>query len=142
MNANAWQLVAEIIAAVLASAGLGEAIKAIFRRGPARAEAAAQVNDMTVKWAAALQADAELAHQKVREISAEAELLRSEVREDREELRSLRGDVTRLSNEVQAMTSRMRHWRRAILSPDASLEVLRQMVSSEPGENGIYSKEF
>lgn len=141
MNLGIWQLVIGVVIAGLGSAGVGEAVRAFTRRGPARVEAAAQVTSMTMKWAEALQADAEQARRKMLEVTAEADKLHAQVQLDREEMRSLRIDVTRLGGEVQQLTLRMRHWRRAILSPDATLEALRQMVATEPGENGIYSKE-
>lgn len=136
-----WQITAGVIAAVLATQGAAEAVKGIFRRGPVKVEAASAVNEMMLKSAAALQADAEQARKKMLEVTAEADRLHTQVQVDREEMRSLRLDVTRLGGEVQQLTQRMRHWRRAILSPDVTLEALRQMVAAEPGENGHFTRE-
>lgn len=114
-----WQLVISTLVALLGSTGLLRMIDAIGRRRVVRVEIADKVNEMTLEWAAAVKADAFAA--------------RSEAQTARAEASEARRQMATLSAEIEAATARLRMWRTAALSPVATLEGLRLMITSELG---------
>ncbi|WP_174526336.1 hypothetical protein [Micromonospora maritima] len=60
------------------------------------------------------------------------EPLKLRVRELETEVRTTKDNLGELSDSVAGLTATLRRWRAAILHPDAKVEQLRKMVTTEP----------
>lgn len=60
------------------------------------------------------------------------EPLKVRVRELEAEVRTTKDNIGELSDTVAGLTATLRRWRAAILHPNAEVERLRQMVTTEP----------
>lgn len=101
------QLVVTLIGGLGGLAGVGALFNAFFSRGKSRAEAAQVITGAAVTWMTEFEEEAKAA---------------------RDEVRKVRTEAHALADELHAL-------RRAIMSPDATVEGLRLLVAG-PGTNG------
>jgi hypothetical protein len=112
---NAWQTVAAILGGGGVAGFLGSLLTGILNRPKTRAEAVSVLTDAALR--------------QVNELQERTSAAESAADSATEKIRAL-------SREVDSCTARLRYWRAAILSPDADLSALREMVRSDPGANG------
>lgn len=115
-------VIASLVAAVLGGGGSVAIVTALARRQVTRVEAASVLNESTLKWASNLMADADEARRDAGEARREA----TEARREATDARRAAEDAAREARVLKT----------AIMSPYASLEGLRAMISDSPG-NGV-----
>lgn len=125
----------ELGIAVLTGSGLTELIRALRSRRKDRVDSTATLNDSTLKWAQDLKKDSD-------EARAEAQqawqLLRTTRVEMEAEFSRLVSELHKHRQLAEVLTYRYRVLVGAIMSPNASVESLRQLVDepSYGGHNG------
>jgi hypothetical protein len=117
-----WLLeVFKLAGAALGGGGVWAAMRAFARRPANKAEAADRLNDSTLEWAQALQADA-------REARTEAAAARREATEAHSQMRAVREEAEKLAAELRMLRTAILD-PRAVTDPQAALERLRAMVT-------------
>lgn len=112
---STWLQTLVTIASVLfGGGGLVAIINAVTGRRQRRVDVVDRLSDSTLKW--------------VEQFQEEASAARNEAHEARQELRNVR-------TEAEALARDLRDLRMAIMSPNASISTLREMVGG-PGRNG------
>lgn len=136
----------ELTISALVGGGLTELIRAFSRRRKDRVDSTATLNDSTLKWAEALKRDSDESRAEAQEAWKELRRrtleMQDELRQTRQQMDTeLTGLVTEMHKHRQlaeVLTYRFRVVIGAIMSPSASVESLRQLVSdpSFGGHNG------
>lgn len=108
--------------------GIVVIVKLWFNRPITKAMAADQLSDSALAMVQQAVSDAERARQRAENASADAEQSRRDASEARREANDARREAADVGREFRRLRS-------AILSPHATLEMLREMVA-EPGANG------
>ena len=111
-----------ILGAALGAGGLSGLATALIARPKTRADAVSVLTDAAVK--------------QVNELQEQVTEARAEAQRARQESEAARQQVRLLTAEVDECMDRLRAWRAAIFSPQATVEGLRAMVGPEPGANG------
>jgi uncharacterized protein (DUF3084 family) len=105
--------------------GGGLIVNAFARRPVIRADAAARLNDESLKWVEQFQEDAREAQQEAREARSEATAARREAAAAHADMRAIR-------READWLLDRLEKLHRAILDPSVSRDRLKAMVAAGP----------
>lgn len=127
------QVVLSVVGVLGGTGGIAAVTTVVLQRRKFKADAADVITDTALTLVEPLKA-------RVRELETEATGARKETasahREAtaaRQQVQAARLDVADLRTAVAELTSMMRRWRSAIMAPDATVEHLRVLVSTEPG---------
>lgn len=124
--------VVELVIAALGGGGLVEVIRAIANRRKMRVDSTSTLNDSTLKWAEALQRESDDSRREALEARREAQeawqLFRDYRREMEVEMRQLVSEMHKHRQMAETLTYRFRLIITAIMSPNVSVESLRELV--------------
>ena len=123
------QILLSVLGVLGGAGGITAIATVVLQRRKFKADAADVITDTALTLVDPLR-------QRVKELEAEAAGARKETASAHQEAAAARAEIREFRSAITELTGMMRRWRAAILAPDASLDALRVMVTSEPGTNG------